>query len=393
VIPVLVGGARMPTPDLLPDDLKPLAKRQARELRDASWDGDVAALIKRLDEALGTAAPPPAAPAASPRRAWVAGAALLVLIAAAGSAFWWRGGSGGAASSSSAASQSESPASTASVAGVASSPPADPTLAAAIALGLPGTRWRMEDFSGMEPEPGTPKTFEFVVRDGAVLLQPTGKAAQSPMLAKQIHGRAITFLPQRSDGKPFEFMYVFELAADGSKLEHCQTVAVADLAGQGPCQWRYHRASAGAPSTAAVPLPTPVGCGPSMPSEADPACVAAAKAAGLLGEWTGADGKTAYTLAAVGDAVQLRSPALRAEKPWRLLLRKVQEGRVSFAWAGFGNRAGAFDAQMWVEYDLVSVGGAKRLVKCRAITQLSARQEAVDCSDVPAFLAQRAGGG
>lgn len=251
----------------------------------------------------------------------------------------------------------------------------------------------MEDFSGMESEPGASKTFEFVVRNGAILLQSTGRAAQDGMLAKQVHGSAITLLPQRSDGKPFEFMYVFELARDGSKLDHCQTVRVADLAALGPCQWRYRRVSAATTATAATSLPTPVGCGARTPSEADPACVAAAKAAGLLGEWSGSDGKTAYTLAADGDVVQLRSTVLRAEKPWRLLLRQVREGRVSFAWAGIGGRADAFDGQMWIEYDLVSVGGTKRLVKCRAITQLSARQDVVDCSDVPPFLAQRTAGG
>lgn len=50
VIPVLVGGARMPSADDLPDPLRPLARRQATELRDRRWIPDVEALIERLRE-------------------------------------------------------------------------------------------------------------------------------------------------------------------------------------------------------------------------------------------------------------------------------------------------------------------------------------------------------
>jgi len=48
VIPVLVGEAKMPSQDLLPEDLKPLALRQAIELRDARWDDDVKYLERYL---------------------------------------------------------------------------------------------------------------------------------------------------------------------------------------------------------------------------------------------------------------------------------------------------------------------------------------------------------
>jgi hypothetical protein len=48
VIPVLVGGAKVPTQHQLPDDLDPLAHRQAYELTDRRWKYDVAQLIKTL---------------------------------------------------------------------------------------------------------------------------------------------------------------------------------------------------------------------------------------------------------------------------------------------------------------------------------------------------------
>jgi hypothetical protein len=48
VIPVLVGGARMPRDVDLPEDIRSLVSRQSRELRDAGWDTDVAALVDRI---------------------------------------------------------------------------------------------------------------------------------------------------------------------------------------------------------------------------------------------------------------------------------------------------------------------------------------------------------
>jgi hypothetical protein len=55
VIPVLVQGASMPIADELPDDLAPLARRNAFELHDASWRWEVERLIITLDKFLGRA--------------------------------------------------------------------------------------------------------------------------------------------------------------------------------------------------------------------------------------------------------------------------------------------------------------------------------------------------
>lgn len=56
VIPVLVGGARMPNPEDVPLSLSPLVRRHARELSDSRWDYDVSELAKNLVE---KAAPKP----------------------------------------------------------------------------------------------------------------------------------------------------------------------------------------------------------------------------------------------------------------------------------------------------------------------------------------------
>jgi hypothetical protein len=48
VIPVLLGGARMPEPDELPEELRRLSARQAVELSDTRWDYDV----RRLTEVI-----------------------------------------------------------------------------------------------------------------------------------------------------------------------------------------------------------------------------------------------------------------------------------------------------------------------------------------------------
>jgi hypothetical protein len=49
VVPVLVDRAELPTPEDLPDALRPLAQRQAVALRDATWHQDVDALVRRLE--------------------------------------------------------------------------------------------------------------------------------------------------------------------------------------------------------------------------------------------------------------------------------------------------------------------------------------------------------
>lgn len=52
VVPVLVRGTSMPRADVLPDDLKSLARRHAIELSDERWDFDVGRLIVRLESAV-----------------------------------------------------------------------------------------------------------------------------------------------------------------------------------------------------------------------------------------------------------------------------------------------------------------------------------------------------
>jgi hypothetical protein len=52
VIPVLVGGADVPTQNQLPDDLDPLAHRQAYELTDKRWNYDVEQLINAFPTSL-----------------------------------------------------------------------------------------------------------------------------------------------------------------------------------------------------------------------------------------------------------------------------------------------------------------------------------------------------
>jgi formylglycine-generating enzyme required for sulfatase activity len=52
VIPVLLEGARVPRPQDLPEDLRPLTRRQAFELSDRRWRHDVGQLIDRLERVL-----------------------------------------------------------------------------------------------------------------------------------------------------------------------------------------------------------------------------------------------------------------------------------------------------------------------------------------------------
>jgi hypothetical protein len=81
VIPVLVGGATMPTEEELPKPLQGLARRQAQELSDSRWEYDVEKLLHTL-ESVGIRPHSHAKKAASARR-WkmfgASAAALLVL--------------------------------------------------------------------------------------------------------------------------------------------------------------------------------------------------------------------------------------------------------------------------------------------------------------------------
>lgn len=68
VVPVLVQGAVMPTSSQLPDDLEPLAWRNAFELRHNRWAIDVAELAAALQKITAPAAPLPSpAPGSQPR--------------------------------------------------------------------------------------------------------------------------------------------------------------------------------------------------------------------------------------------------------------------------------------------------------------------------------------
>lgn len=67
VVPVLVGGADMPSASDLPDDVQGLVRRQAIELHDRGWDADVQTLVEVVDRLRGgkrPAAPEAAAPRA-----------------------------------------------------------------------------------------------------------------------------------------------------------------------------------------------------------------------------------------------------------------------------------------------------------------------------------------
>lgn len=79
VIPVLVGGATMPTAADLPEPLKALARRQASELSDARWDFDVQKLIAAIKRAgvrtVGQKGPPV-------ERRWLARGAIALLAVA-----------------------------------------------------------------------------------------------------------------------------------------------------------------------------------------------------------------------------------------------------------------------------------------------------------------------
>lgn len=54
IIPVTVGGAAMPSPEELPEDLQALTHLQGRDLRDGdTWRTDMGLLVQRIAQALG----------------------------------------------------------------------------------------------------------------------------------------------------------------------------------------------------------------------------------------------------------------------------------------------------------------------------------------------------
>jgi hypothetical protein len=84
LLPVLVDGAAPPTPEELPEPLRPLARRQASELSDRRWNDDILALNDRIAAVLGddaalvsdarANAPPKPSPASASRAVLEAGA-------------------------------------------------------------------------------------------------------------------------------------------------------------------------------------------------------------------------------------------------------------------------------------------------------------------------------
>jgi hypothetical protein len=81
VVPVLVGGASLPTADALPEDLRGLVERQGMVLRDESWHQDVESLVRSLRGG-------PAMPTMR-RRRWLISGAVAVVVIGLGLGAWW----------------------------------------------------------------------------------------------------------------------------------------------------------------------------------------------------------------------------------------------------------------------------------------------------------------
>jgi hypothetical protein len=89
VIPVLVGGARLPEAAELPNDLQALVQRQALELHDETWHHDVDGLVRSLRGE-------PTVPAHR-RHRWLAAGTVLIALLVLGAGAWrlWGSGTGG----------------------------------------------------------------------------------------------------------------------------------------------------------------------------------------------------------------------------------------------------------------------------------------------------------
>src|SRR2546423_139065 len=94
VIPVLIGGARMPEAEELPADIRGLASRQAVELSDSRWDYDTRLLIEAIrasaeePASLAERLPPPLPHPLVRRRGRLTLAALLLASLAAGATYF-----------------------------------------------------------------------------------------------------------------------------------------------------------------------------------------------------------------------------------------------------------------------------------------------------------------
>ena len=112
VVPVLVGGASMPTAEQLPKSLAPLLRRNAVEITDRRWRADVSSLMDYMASAEGfpniegtaTASAPAAAPSGAKRRGVIVGAVVAAVLVAGGIAAVALSGSGPGAATRSTAS-------------------------------------------------------------------------------------------------------------------------------------------------------------------------------------------------------------------------------------------------------------------------------------------------
>ena len=87
VIPVLVGGASMPSQESLPSDLRPLSLRQSVELRDAYFRADAERLTSQLEPIVGGSARRHGQ--SGSRRVAFAAAAILVMAGVLGGILLW----------------------------------------------------------------------------------------------------------------------------------------------------------------------------------------------------------------------------------------------------------------------------------------------------------------
>jgi TIR domain-containing protein len=78
VFPVLVGGAKMPPEEDLPEELQSLARRNALEITEQDFDEDVTKLARAIERTLGWT--PKASSAPKSHGAFIAGAAAAVII-------------------------------------------------------------------------------------------------------------------------------------------------------------------------------------------------------------------------------------------------------------------------------------------------------------------------
>lgn len=88
IIPILVGGATMPTPGDLPDVLVPLSRFQAIDVTDTRWDYDIKRLVSALEPAIQHSGRPGRGRTLR-RNHTIMLAALLVLAVVGGALFFW----------------------------------------------------------------------------------------------------------------------------------------------------------------------------------------------------------------------------------------------------------------------------------------------------------------